>query len=205
MQGPLTAIAGVMQWSRALQQQRGLPDPAPGLEHAPQRVAQALAKGAALGEALGAGARQRPIRLIACTCGDYLAHAHLLAWKLLEGLCQELPPLLDPLQVAHGPLQASWHRGALWIVLAHDDEACACRALEARLRAALAHPGHTIVRLDARARGPQAILEHAAALDAMMLAWLTHAPGDLLRWPGQGEDGALYEVTSPQAQAQAAE
>ena len=44
------------------------------------------------------GKLQRPIRLIACTCGDYLAHAHLLAWKLLEGLCQELPPLLDYLE-----------------------------------------------------------------------------------------------------------
>jgi hypothetical protein len=144
------------------------------------------------------GAERRPIALIAEPALVELMMP--LRWKLLEGLRVPDPPVWDPLQVAHGPLQSIYDERVTLLVLrtrggvgdARDD------ALFGRLRAVLRtegeDPPHRWLELRAVSAGPLAVLELDARLDAALLATLARHPLALDDWPARGLDGPIYDA-----------
>jgi len=152
----------------------------------PSAADRALGCGAALDPAL-------PVALLACDDGMDLAHG--LRWAWLESLrCGDVS-VWDALGFAHGPLQLSAARPTNVALLRRDDPRE--RALFARTEALLEGCGHRVLRLDASLPGPWAYFEHDAAWAASVVATLRVAPQELLCWPLQGRDGALYEIDAP--------
>lgn len=126
-----------------------------------------------------------PLALIAA--GEHGELCHGLRWKLLEGLWREVPPVFDVLQFAHGPLQSMYHREATLLALTQPGDA----PLMARLAQTLP-PHHKLIELPSALPSPLSLFAHSAALDALLCHALSQTPRDLSRWPGQGQDGALY-------------
>jgi creatinine amidohydrolase len=131
--------------------------------------------------------------------GRYTDAAFAQRWKLLEGLRLPDPPIWDVLGFAHGPFQQLYARPHLLLALDRGlpHEQALLRRLESLLR-----PHHRLVRLGASLPGPLAWFEHDAQVSALVAQALreldeTGRPLDLAAWPGQGEDGALYDVAEP--------
>ena len=132
--------------------------------------------------------------LRAClSIGSDISFAGALMWKWQEALYVELPPALDVLAFAHGPLQSLYKKKGELLLLeretgpVHDD-------LYHRLERVLPPGVHRLVRLRAKMRGPLAFFEYDAAMTALLLRELEARridPGD---WPGKGLDGALYSL-----------
>ena len=151
---------------------------------------------AAPGPDLFGGAR-RPIAIV--TEPSLLELAMPLRWKLLEGLRVPDPPVWDPLQVAHGPLQSFYEHPLTILMLRtasgeHDESF-------ARLEQVLRADRHHVVELRASPASasmdiPLALLELDAALNAALLATLQAHPIALDDWPARGLDGPLYDVTA---------
>ncbi len=115
---------------------------------------------------------------------------HGQRWKLLETLLCGDPPVWDVLQVAHGPLQWFYEREICLLALATP----AASPLLDRLEAILSPTRHRLVRIVSTRSDALACFEHAAAIDACLLATLRENPRDLFDWPGRGADGALYRL-----------
>lgn len=166
----------------------GLPDlggpAAEALETAPARAAAVA--GDDLPERL-----EGPLALV--TCGDYGALCHGLRWKLLEGLWLREPHHWDVLQVAHGPFQ-QFVPGPMTLVALERPEPGEAALLD-RLAQVLEPPRHRLVRLRSALRGPAALLDHDAQLNAVLQSALRARVRDLSRWPGQGRDAPLYRFT----------
>lgn len=116
------------------------------------------------------------------------AHGH--RWKILEALLGSDPPVWDALAVAHGPLQALHARPRAILTL----ERPMGTSLSARLRDALARTNTRVLRFEASTDDALAPIEHAAQLDAALLATLASKPRDLFDWPGRGRDAPLYDL-----------
>jgi creatinine amidohydrolase len=113
-----------------------------------------------------------------------------LRWRLLEGLLRPAVSLWDVLSVAHGPFQGFHGDEQTLVLLETPGQGALGDRLEAMLR-----PGrHRLLRLASTLEEPWCLLEHLVQVDALMLATLEETPHPLSPWPGQGEDGPLYEV-----------
>lgn len=129
-----------------------------------------------------------PCALIAA--GVSIESVHGQRWKLLETLLRGDPPVWDVLQVAHGPLQ--WFHGQSMLLLALATPLS--KGLLDRLEAILSPTRHRLLRIVSTRSDVLACFEHAAAIDACLLATLGESPRDLFDWPGRGADGALYRL-----------
>jgi len=134
-------------------------------------------------------------RVAFVTAGGYGDACRGLAWKWMEGLWTDEPPLWDVLQAAHGPLQQFWEREMTLIALCGPPGKA--EPLFDRLESVLHPSRHRLVRLHATAPGALAVFEHGAALDRLMVTALEASPRDLSRWPAQGADGPLYGLARP--------
>ena len=122
--------------------------------------------------------------------GPFAEASYAHRWKVLETLLNVDPPVWDALQFAHGPLQAC-HGKPLTLLLL---EAANQGALFERLSRTLSPARHRVLRLAASLPAPLSFFQHAAALDALLLATLEQAPRDLFDWPGRHGDKPLYEL-----------
>lgn len=122
--------------------------------------------------------------------GAVVPMAAALMWKWQEALYTRLPPLLDVLSFAHGPLQAFSGRETHLLALTspgRDD-------FILNLRAATAKERLHLRSLTATLEGPLALFEYDAQITALALQEMKArgiSPGD---WPGKATDGPLYEV-----------
>jgi hypothetical protein len=132
-----------------------------------------------------------PLALL--TIGTPAEQAHAHRWKLLESLLRGDPPVWDVLQFAHGPLQA-FHAHPLNLLVL---ETGAGSPLLQRLTRTLDPTRQRVIHLPSTQRDELAFFEHAAAIDALLLATLEAAPRDLFDWPARGGDGPLYGLDAP--------
>lgn len=134
---------------------------------------------------------RRPVALLLCDDERELGHG--LRWKWLEATRRSDVAVYDALGFAHGPLQCCAERGAQVVLLTRDVPREA--ALWTRVRAVLAETACAVHALPASLPGVWSFFEHDARWSAALRASLA-ASGDvdLLRWPTQGRDGALYDL-----------
>ncbi len=173
--GPALAMLAAMRLSGCA------PEPTPG------RLDQALREAAARGRQLGS-LPAGPLALVAS--GAHTERCEGLRWRLLEGLLRPAVSLWDALSVAHGPFQGFHDHEQALVLLETPGGGALGDRLEGMLR-----PGrHRLLRLTSTLEEPWCLLEHLVQVDALMLATLEESPCPLSPWPGQGEDGPLYEV-----------
>jgi hypothetical protein len=151
----------------------GLPGDAPGLD---DRAAEIASLGG--------------VAIVTCDPGLELAHG--LRWKWLEGPGTCDPPCWDVLQVVHGPLQHLLERPRLLLALEPAGDPGATALLD-RLESLLGDAS-AMRRLRARSAGAAGFFDYDAGFNALVCAALARAPRDLVRWPGLGRDGALYDL-----------
>lgn len=125
------------------------------------------------------------------TAGADGERAFGLATKLVESLVSPEVAISDLCGIVHGPLQSFYDRRRLLLVLESTAEA---RALRERLEQVVVPERHHVRVFSATLPGPLAYFEYAAAFDAVIVSALRARPRDLTRWPGQGRDGAIYDV-----------
>ena len=188
--GPAVAIVAAIRLAAAI-----APECYPAVDGA--RYAELARDGLAVPGADLFGDDRRAIAIVATPALMELAMP--LRWKLLEGLRISEPPVWDPLQVAHGPLQSFYDERITLVALrtSDDDE-----ELFARLRAVLRDGGsaspsapHRYLELAATAPHPHALVELDAQLDAHLLATLARHPLALDDWPSRGKDGPIYDFS----------
>jgi hypothetical protein len=153
---------------------------------------------AAVREALAAPALtldlRRPVALVLCDDERELGHG--LRWKWLEATRRSDVAAYDALGFAHGPLQCCAERGAQVVLLTRDAPREA--ALWTRVRDVLVETACAVQALPASLPGVWSFFEHDARWSAALAASLAAAGDvDLLRWPTQGRDGALYDLDAP--------
>jgi hypothetical protein len=124
------------------------------------------------------------------TAGGYDRLVHGLRWKLLESTAYGDPSVWDVLQLAHGPYQQLYDRHALLIAL----ETPCSGPLFDRLESILVAERHTLLRFRSELEPPLCWLQHDAMVNGIMLTLHEHAPRNLVSWPGQGDDAALYRL-----------
>jgi creatinine amidohydrolase len=198
--GPMAGYVAAWRVAEALAADR-----LPPLE--PDRILAAIERAPAAVASLEPDDLGRGLAFLAS--GTYAALTANLRYKVLEGMLLPAPPVWDLLHVAHGPLQQAFAGEATFLALTRagaplEDELCA------RLEAALDPARHRLVRVPATLRGPLAILEHEAAVNALMLRWIEARGVDQVRWPGRGREAPLYalgtrrrlaELTWPEVEA----
>jgi len=124
---------------------------------------------------------------------DGVERNQLLRWTLLECLDKHDPSLWDLLSFAHGAFQNTFEASRTLILLRSSMDA-AMEPLVDRLREMLGQTRHTLVDIPSELPRPWCVLEHFAAVQALMLEHLRKHPRDLRAWPGRGCDGALYRL-----------
>lgn len=158
------------------------------------RVVAAMRRAAAAAARLPPDLLDGELALLAS--GGYGALADNLALTVGEGLFQPPPPIWDLLDFAHGPFQQLHARHATLLALVRRGAAGEADLL-ARAARMLDPDRHRLVRLPATLPGAQALFEHQALLDALVLRAIGARGLDQARWPGRGRDGALYRVARP--------
>lgn len=195
--GPATATLAALQLAEAwCGGEPGWP-----LRRLPAAASAALAEGQARCAAfaaehgLGALLAERPDLPIALlSTAGYGELCHSLRWQLLEGAGLREPAVWDALGFAHGPLQQVYRNNSLLLALRHPGEQVA--ELWPRLRRVL-RPEQRYLELPASLPAPLALVEHQLQIGALVLEALRAVDWSLERWPGQGCDGALYELREP--------
>lgn len=128
--------------------------------------------------------------------GGDMELAQHLALKISEGMLRPLPACLDVLEFAHGPVQSLAGRPTsfLYFVPAQAGEASEgeTEAWLTRFRATLDPDWHSLCVVRAKAPMPFAALEFEAFFDIWVLAVLRKTGGDIVAWPGQEREAALY-------------
>lgn len=132
-----------------------------------------------------------PLALVAS--GEHTERCEGLRWRLVEGLLHPRIQLWDALALAHGPFQG-FHTTEQTLLALEDGPLSA--ALIERLAPMLNPSRHRLLRLPATLEAPWCLLEHLVQLDALMVATLEETQSTIAPWPGQGEDGPLYELKS---------
>jgi len=116
---------------------------------------------------------------------------HGQAWKLLEGLGCNPPPVWDVLQVAHGPLQHFYnHRITLCALTVRGENS----TLWDSLAKVLEPDRHHLIKLEATHNSARGWLEHDAMVNELLRAFYRRRPRDLVQWPGKDRDAPLYRL-----------
>lgn len=121
-----------------------------------------------------------------------------LRLKLSEGLLRPAAPVEDLLSFGHGPFQNLVERAGT-IFLPSDPGDTAGDALRDRLRSMLGERHHSFP-LEACGPSETAILEHETALGCFVVEAWRRQRSEPSQWPGQGRDGALYDLDAPLAE-----
>jgi creatinine amidohydrolase len=137
-------------------------------------------------------------RLAFLASGTYVGLTQNLQYKVLEGMLLPFPPVWDLLHVAHGPFQQAFPHPTTFLALARAD-APGEGALLDRFAGMLDPRRHRLVVTTATLPGPLAILEHEAALNALLLRVLQERGINQTRWPGRGREAPLYDLERPPA------
>ena len=159
----------------------------PGLEL--ERILDAIERAPGAVATLDPAGLERGLAFL--TSGTYGALTANLRYKVLEGMLLPAPPVWDLLHVPHGPFQQMFEAPATLLALTRagallEDDLCA------RLEAMLDPERHRLVRIPATLPGALAIVEHEAALNALLLRWIEARHIDQVRWPGRGREAPLY-------------
>jgi hypothetical protein len=125
------------------------------------------------------------------TAGGYGELCGCIPTHWLEALYVPRPPILDVLELAHGPFQAFYDAKVLLVALERTD---AERALFDRLAQMLVPERHRLVRLTSTLPSPLAPLDHLAQTHELVCRAIRTRPRDLYAWPGSGRDGPLYHL-----------
>lgn len=134
-----------------------------------------------------------PHALALVTVGVPVESANAHRWKLLESLLQYDPPVWDVLQFAHGPLQAFHEKPLTILVLERGHGSFLVERFAATLKPEL----HRVVHIPTTGDDELAFFEHAAAIDALLLATLKARPRNLFDWPARHGDAPLYGLGGP--------
>lgn len=132
-----------------------------------------------------------PLALVTAGLAPECVHAH--RWKLLEALLVCDPSVWDVLQFAHGPLQTIHNQTLTLLVLERGHGS----PLVERFTQTLNPAHHHLVHLMSERVDELAFFEHAAQIDALLLATLQRHPRDLYHWPAQHDDAPLYGLGGP--------
>ena len=188
--GPMTGYVAALRLARAI------PPRGAALAFSAERAAEAVA------EAPDRLAHELPelvpdvfdedVALLAQ--GAYVECVDNLRAKVLEGMLRRLPPAFELLEIAHGPLQQAYTGRAAFLALTRGD-APVERELLGRFERCLDPHRHRVLRLQARASGLEAIFEHEAMLNDVLLRYVRERGVDQMEWPGRGADAPLYEWT----------
>jgi creatinine amidohydrolase len=197
--GPLAGYAVAFRLAAAIARAAGRGEATPRLD--PDRVVAAMRRAAGAAARLPHDLLDGEIALLAS--GGYGALADNLAHTIGEGLYRPTPPVWDLLDFAHGPFQQLFAQRVTFLALARRGAAGEADLL-ARAARMLDRRRHRLVRLSATLPGPQALFEHQALLDALLLRAIAARGLDQTRWPGRGRDGALYRLARPRARSAAA-
>ncbi len=114
--------------------------------------------------------------------------------KLVEGLGLVDPPIWDACAVVHGPFQAFFERPLTLLCFDRRGDAAGAR-LRRGLEDSVVAGRHRLFLHEGVLPGPLIALEHDSAVLGLVLATLARTPRNLIRWPGQGADGAIYAVS----------
>lgn len=128
--------------------------------------------------------------------GGEMELAQHLALKISEGMLRPLPNCLDVLQFAHGPVQSLAGRPTSFLYFLPAPRAGSSTAETeswlTRFRSTLDPDWHSLCVVRATASMPFAVLELEARFDTWVLAVLRATGGDIVSWPGQEREAALY-------------
>ena len=182
--GPLTGSLCALRLARAFGVDSSLPH---------DRLAAAVAQAPAAAAGVPSAALAAPLALVAS--GAYAELVSNLRRKILEGMLRPMPPVWDPLELAHGPFQQAFAAPATFLALTRPD-APEEQPLLARLEAMLEPERHALVRLPATLPMPFSLFEHEMQLNALLLRDLESRAVDQMRWPGRGREQPLYDVSS---------
>jgi creatinine amidohydrolase len=182
--GPLTGSLCALQLARAF----GVAIP---VLH--DRLAAAVGQAPAAVAAVPSSVLAAPLALVAS--GTYAELVSNLRRKILEGMLRPMPPVWDPLELAHGPFQEAFAAPATFLALTRPD-APEEQPLLARLEAMLEPQRHALVRLPASLPMPFCLFEHEMQLNALLLRDLASRAVDQVQWPGRGRERPLYDVSS---------
>lgn len=199
--GPLTGYVRALRFARTVADRAGRLYP-PGAAPSPLRLdvepaCRCIEGGRARVDVLLAGAGPpgpgEPVVFLAS--GTYGGLVDNLRLKLLEGWLAPLPPVWDPIELSHGPLQALTPARATLLALVRTGDPAAPQEHEvlARLEATLDPQRHRLLRLEAALPAPLAILEHEALLNELLLRGIEAREIDVAAWPGQGREAPLYD------------
>jgi creatinine amidohydrolase/Fe(II)-dependent formamide hydrolase-like protein len=197
--GPMLGLAAGLRLARSFAAATGAPDLEPPLDAICERVARAEATIAATLTGVPETAFEAPLAYL--VSGAYAELVSNLQLKWLEGLLAPLPPVWDLLAFAHGPFQQAYPARSTFLALALGDTGES--ELLARAASMLDPDRHRIVSLASDLPKPFSLFEHEALLDALVLRRMEAQGVDPARWPGRGEDGALYAL-APAARAASA-
>lgn len=128
--------------------------------------------------------------------GGYGALAGNLALKIEEGLFAPRPPVWDLLDFAHGPYQEIASQRITLLMLARRGAPLEDELLE-RLRTMLQPDRHRLVVLPATLPGAQALFEHEALLNELVLDAIARREVDQSYRPERAADQPLYGVAAP--------
>lgn len=137
------------------------------------------------------GAQELEGSLAFLASGFHAERLDNLRLKFLEGTLRPAPPILDLLDLAHGPFQQMFAGSATLVALARTD-AAGEDALLARVSSMLEPRRHRLVRLTAELPGPLAVFEHEAMMNELVLRYVAERRIDPCNWPGKGADAPLY-------------
>ena len=186
IEGPLAAYRAAFALAEAL----GAPAPAE-LAKVPDAMARALRE--ATERAAELAPRLVADELLLLASGPHREAVENLRLKFVEGLLRSVPPVSDPIEVAHGPFQALFAKRASLLAFTRPDGPHERDRL-ARLRHMLDPERHQLVSIDATLPGFLAIFEHEVQASALVLAAMEHAGIEPADWPGRGRDGPLYAL-----------
>jgi creatinine amidohydrolase len=186
VEGPLAAYRAAFTLAEAF----GAAAP-PELARVPDAMERALCVASERAAALAP--RLVADELLLLASGSYREATDNLRLKFVEGLLRALPPVSDPIELAHGPFQALFARRASLLAFTRPDALHEPERL-ARLRRMLDPERHQLVSLEATLPGFLAIFEHEVLASALVLEAMEHAQLDPGSWPGRGRDGPLYDL-----------
>ncbi len=196
--GPLTGYVRALRFARSVAELAGRGDAVRGplqldVEPACRRIEGARAQVDSL--LAGAGPPGPGESVVFLASGAYGALVDNLRLKLLEGWLAPLPPVWDPIELSHGPLQALTPDRATLLALVRPGDPSAPREREVlgRLEATLDPQRHRLLRLEASLPAPLAILEHEALLNDLLLRGIAAREIDVAAWPGRGREAPLYD------------
>lgn len=131
-------------------------------------------------------------RVALVTAGGYGEMCVGVSTYWLEALYAPRPPVLDVLELAHGPFQ-SFYDASIVLVTLEGAGPVETQVFD-RLARMVVPERHRLVRLTSALPPPLAPLDHLMQVHELVCRAARARPRDLAEWPGRGRDGPLYDI-----------